>query len=80
MRNHAINGLPTGVAGLVLGLVVGALGSFTDDALGGGTAVTLLQIALWVAGAVLIVPALAGLLGGASARDDRRHHRPHPQH
>ncbi|HYF27646.1 MAG TPA: hypothetical protein VD931_18030 [Baekduia sp.] len=79
MRNLGSLGLPTGVAGLVLGLVVGALGSFTDDALGGATAVTILQIALWALGGLLVVPALSGLLGGAP-RGGGHHRRPHPTH
>jgi hypothetical protein len=43
---------------LLLGLVVGLLGSLADNALGGGGAVTALQVVLWVAGAILVALAL----------------------
>lgn len=47
---------------LVLGLVVGLLGSFFDDLVGGGTLATIGQVALWLASAALVLPAIAGLV------------------
>lgn len=48
---------------LLLGLAIGLLGSYTDDLLGSGSAVAVLQVGLWIACAALLVPALIALKG-----------------
>ena len=47
----------------LLGLAIGVLGSFSDDLLGGSAVVGVLQIALWVLSAVVVVAALLQLRG-----------------
>ena len=54
--------LPSGASALLLGLVVGLLGSFSDDVLGAGTAASVVQIALWVVSAALILSGAFGLV------------------
>jgi predicted lipid-binding transport protein (Tim44 family) len=51
---------------LLAGLLVGLIGSFTNDLLGGAAAVQVLQVALWVASAALIA---AGALGSLRAQE-----------
>jgi hypothetical protein len=60
---------------LLAGLVVGVLGSFSDDLLGGSGVVEALQVVLWVASAALLVVAVAAIAGagGARARQPLRH-------
>ncbi len=48
---------------LVLGLALGLLGSYSDDLLGASAVVSLLQLALWILSAVVIVTALASMRG-----------------
>ena len=45
--------LPT----LLLGIAIGVLGSFSDDLLGTGAAVEILQVALWIISAAIVIPA-----------------------
>jgi hypothetical protein len=47
----------------LLGLAIGVLGSYSDDLLGGSAAVSVLQIALWVVSAVVLVSAVFQLRG-----------------
>ena len=51
--------LPT----LLLGLAIGVLGSFSDDLLGASAVVSILQIALWIVSAVLVVGAVVSMRG-----------------
>ena len=53
---------------LILGLVIGLLGSFSDDLLGSSAAVGVLQVVLWIASGVLVVGAFAA---SRSRRDAR---------
>jgi hypothetical protein len=55
---------------LLAGLVVGLLGSFSDDLLGTSGVVEVVQVVLWIASAALVVTALIGMLG-AGARHGR---------
>lgn len=58
---------------LLAGLVVGLLGSFSDDLLGASGVVEALQVVLWVASAALIVVAVAALASaGHGARQPLR--------
>ena len=52
---------------LVSGLLVGLLGSLSDDLFGATGFISVLQVVLWVVSAVLLVGALLGML-----RDDPR--------
>ncbi len=47
----------------LLGLAIGVLGSYSDDLLGGAAAVSVLQIALWIVSAVVLVSAVMQLRG-----------------
>ncbi len=53
---------------LILGLVIGLLGSFSDDLLGSSAGVAVLQIALWIAAGVLL---LAAVVSSRGHRDTR---------
>jgi len=57
---------------LLAGLLVGLIGSFTDDLLGGAAAVEVLQIALWVASAALVAAGALGALRSPHERAPRR--------
>ena len=46
---------------LVTGLAVGLAGSFTEDVFGSSTPTAVLQVALWIAAAALVIPALLAL-------------------
>lgn len=63
---------------LLFGLVVGLLGSYTDELLGASDVVTATQIVLWCASGVLLVTALAGLVRGEPTGVRRRPGRPTP--
>ncbi len=49
---------------LLLGLAIGVLGSYSDDLFGGSAAVAVLQVALWIASAAVLVGAVARATGG----------------
>jgi hypothetical protein len=53
---------------LVTGLAVGLAGSFTDDLFGGSMPIAILQVALWIACAALVIPALLSLRHRGGAR------------
>lgn len=58
---------------LLYGLVVGVIGSFSDNLLGGSTVALVIQLVLWAASAVLLAAALVGLARGDGADAPVRH-------
>lgn len=64
--------LPVGPPMLLLGLVVGLLGSLADNALGGAGAVTALQVVLWIAGGLMILTGAASSVTMRAGQKARR--------
>ena len=72
MARHTLSG----ATALLLGLAVGVLGSFTDDLFGGGTAIAVVQVVLWIAAALLLARALQALMAAERRTPGARPGRP----
>ncbi|WP_205698196.1 hypothetical protein [Conexibacter sp. SYSU D00693] len=73
MRSHG--SLPAGLPAIAVGLLVGVLGSFSDNLLGDGLTVAVLQLGLWAISAAIVLPTAVGMVTGHTQRQVERERR-----